>query len=486
MKRSELTDYEWYRGNLSWMLRPHGQTKVHEFILNCMLTPDVVSPVVINAHRRLGKSFLNVLMAVEDCLRAPGTFAKYICGEKEQVREIVYPLLAQVLVTCPEELAPKVRGVTYTFRNPMWGDKGGYSELKLVGANYKKGDMGRGQACDRAYLDEVRDFKSLRYFVESVLSYQFVGRRAPRLVMTSTLPNTMDHDFTRPADGYVPLAMSQKRYLRIRASENPDYTARDKSLVLSLCPGGEKDASYLREAECELVGDPSMLITPEYVEGREEMFVTHYERPQYFIPMVCMDTAFDPDSTAILFGYLDWVPQLFVFESEVVERRMTTKQIAAAIKEGVRSLGYDKTHYRPKYVADLDPRGIEDLRKDHGLCFIQPSKQNKAAALASFRFRLKDRQIRVLRVCRNLDYQLQNGIWNERQTDYHWSESMGHWDAGQAAIYMCRAASWTFNPNPSLRVQKTGYDRGVSDSWRTAMEKSLYRASPHEHRRLLP
>ena len=54
----------WYKGDLTWMLRPHGQTKIHDFIISCALEEDTVDPIVVNAHRRLGKSFLNVLMAV--------------------------------------------------------------------------------------------------------------------------------------------------------------------------------------------------------------------------------------------------------------------------------------------------------------------------------------------------------------------------------------------------------------------------------------
>ena len=221
ISRNKYTDYEWGRGNLSWLLRPHGQTSIRDFILEQWQGDPSAEPIVVNAHRRLGKSFLNVLMAVEICLRWPGMFVQYVCGEKTQVWEIVEPLLFQVLETCPPEVYPKSRGFTFRFRNPAWERTGAISRLKLVGANYKNGDMGRGSACDAAFLDEVRDFKKLQYFIQAVLAHQFQGRKRPLLVITSTVPWTIDHDFSRPITGYIPRAIQNGRYVVVPGSKNP-------------------------------------------------------------------------------------------------------------------------------------------------------------------------------------------------------------------------------------------------------------------------
>jgi len=471
----------WYKGDLTWMLRPNGQTKIHDFIVSCALEEDTVDPIVVNAHRRLGKSFLNVLMAVEDAIRDPGQQIKYICGEKEQVRDIFEPLYQQIIASCPDDLMPKRRGFTFRFFNPRWKCKG-ESTIKLVGANYKMGDMGRGTACDKAYLDEVRDFKNLQYFVQSVLSHQFVGRKSPRLVMTSTVPWSMDHDFTRPFEGYIPQAISRNRYICIPGSENPDFTERDKKIVLSTLPSaGEKTTSYRREVGCELIGDSSRLIIPEYQEIRDSIVLNEYVRPSHFIPHVVLDSGFDPDQTAILFGYVDYMAQLLIFEAAVVEKRMTSRDIATAVKSMEINLGYDKNYYQIRRLADLREKETEDLRRDFNLPFQPVLRFNSDAALIAFRSKIADRQIRlIMPACRDLDYQLQFGYWNEKGSDFQRSESLGHWDAGKAAVYMTRMACWRHNPYPAAHdrdfQQRFGLRQKVfTGGWATTLGKIFHR-----------
>jgi hypothetical protein len=442
-------------------------------------------PVVINAHRRIGKSYLNVLMGTEICLQRPGMFVQYVCGEKEQVREIVEPLLFQVLETCPGEIQPKSRGYKYIFRNPLWERENAVSYFKLVGANYKNGDMGRGSACDAAFLDEVRDFKKLQYFVQSVLTHQFQGRQNPLLVMTSTVPWSMDHDFTRPVSGYIPQAMEKNRYIVVPGSKNPDYTARDKAIVLSTLPGGEQDPSYRREAECELLGDVGRLITREYQEHRDTLAVGSYQRPQLFIPIICLDSGF-VDHTAVVFGYVDFHPQILVFEAEIFRKHMTTRDIAEGVRGMVKRLGYDKMPLRPQFLADIEERGLADLRRDHQLGFRAVTKHNAESALSAFRSRLQALQVRVIVPgCPQLDYQLLHGIHKvtadgARSKDFERTETMGHWDCGSAAVYANRMAPWRFNPYPpghksSLPLLDRQVTVGSSSSWGDVLGKALGR-----------
>jgi hypothetical protein len=486
ISRNKYTDYEWYQGNLGWLLRPNGQTWIRNFILERWRGEASADPLVVNAHRRLGKSFLNVLMAVEICIRWPGMFVQYTCGEKEQVREIVEPLFFQILETCPPDLYPKSRGFTFRFQNPAWERKGAVSRFKLVGANYKNGDMGRGSACDAAFLDEVRDFKKLQYFVQAVLTHQFQGRSKPLLVITSTVPWTIDHDFSRPITGYIPQAISRGRYIVVPGSKNPDFTERDKKIVLSTIPGGEKDPAYQREVECELIGDVGRLITPEYQGARERLAVGSYKRPEVFIPLVCLDSGF-VDHTAVLFGYIDWLPQILVFEAEIFRKHMTTKEIAEAVKAMLKRLGYDKSpFYRPNFLADIEPRGLQDLRRDFGLGFKPVTKFNAESALTAFRSRIQSGQIRVVVPgCPQLDYQLLHGIHKltadgAKSKDFERSETMGHWDCGSAAVYLNRMAPWQFNPYPKnhkshLSLLSAGTKVEPDGSWGGVLNKALGR-----------
>ena len=449
--RSELTDYEWYHGDLSWQLRRHGQTRIYKFIHAWKYEGAEVKPIVVNAHRRLGKSYLNALMAIDAAKATPNYIVKLICGEKEQVRDVYEPLIYQILETCPPDLYPKVRGTRLYFENPAWPTKG-RSLLQLCGANYKKGDMARGTACDRAFLDEVRDFKELEYFVTAVLSHQFQGRPDPCLVITSTPPWTMDHPFTRPETGYIPRSMVDGRYICVPGSENPDFTERDKRIVLGMIPGGEKDPAYQREVECKLISDVGRLIIPEYQTAHEEVAVEEIVRPDFFLPYVVIDSGFDPDYTAIIFGYPDFLSQHLVVEAEVVEKRMATRRIADATRAMMEKLEYDKQWYKPILLADMDERGVTDLRREYKLSFLPVEKYDSKSGVATFRSRIGDRAFRLVKPgCPQLHYQLLHGIWDdaEKHKDFARSETLGHCDALKAAIYFNRMANFRFNPYPA-------------------------------------
>src|SRR5207249_2295362 len=108
----------WRQGRLAHLLRPHGQRRAYEFIRTWNETrPDDMGPLVLNCHRRMGKSFLLVLVAIERCLRASNQVVRYGSPTFVQTAEIVEPLIRQVLETCPKELRPEKKGHNWLFRN---------------------------------------------------------------------------------------------------------------------------------------------------------------------------------------------------------------------------------------------------------------------------------------------------------------------------------------------------------------------------------
>jgi len=98
----DLTEILWRRGDLSHLLRPHGQHRAYGFIHRFTETrPHDMGPVVINCDRRMGKSFLLVALAIERCLRLPRQVVRYGSPTFVQTDEIVQPLIRQILDSCP-------------------------------------------------------------------------------------------------------------------------------------------------------------------------------------------------------------------------------------------------------------------------------------------------------------------------------------------------------------------------------------------------
>ncbi|MDD1713543.1 MAG: hypothetical protein LUQ69_10300 [Methanoregulaceae archaeon] len=357
------------------------------------------------------------------------------------------PLLYQILTTCPHRLLPRRSGYEWTFRNPAWGDPTAYSTFRIAGVNWRRGDRLRGTWADAIFLDEVREIEDLRYIVEDVLIPQFVGRDDPLLLMDTTPPKTMDHPWVQY---FLPRAIAEGRYIEIPGSKNPDFSERDKELVLQAIGGDPNSTAYQREIECRLITDPEDLICPEFVQRKSTIVVSDYKRPEYFVPYVCMDSGFDPDHTAILFGHVNWHTQILHIEAEIFRRRMTLADINKAVRGTEARLWGKKPYHKARRIADIEKRGLADLARTFKLWFRPADKWHHEAGLAGLRTNLMLGKIRISTSCKSLIHQLEYGIWNKNRTDYERTDEGGHWDAGQALIYLNKMVRWKENPNPEF------------------------------------
>ena len=390
------------------------------------------------------------------CIRTPGLRCVYGAPTYAQVREIVEPLLSQLLLSCPANLQPKSRGYSFRFRNPRWGSKE-FSTLALVGVDVKRGDNLRGLHADEVWLDEVRDVRALRYIVEDVIVPQFIGRDNPVLGMVTTPPRTNDHEWVQY---FRPKALGEGRYLEIPGSKNPDFTEADKQLILRAIGGDEDSIGYRREVECECISDPEDLIVPEFTMEKEHI-VRHvlrkertyyeadtgerYKLPRQYFPYVVMDTGYDPDFTAILFIYADFHRAKLVVVDEVFKRRMTLKEIASDVRKGVHKWFRASVH-QTRYLADMEKRAVVDLRTEYKLPFRAVKKHDADAGLARARTAIRVHKVEILSTCVRLIDQLENGIWNENKTDFERTDANGHWDAGKALVYAVRMTNLHENP----------------------------------------
>lgn len=431
------------------MLRRHGQRRIHDFIRQKTAEGCSAEPIIVNAHRRLGKSFLPVLLGIETCLKKPHQHVIFGAPTYDQVRQIVVPLLDQVLSTAPDDLRPKSRGYQWTFKNPWFWEEQGHSTFSIVGVNWRRGDRLRGTFADRIFLDEVRDVEELRYIYEEVLLPQFVGREEPLLVMMTTPPRNLDHDW---ATHFLPQSISSGRYICVRGSENADFEERDRKMILKALGGDETSTAWQREVECQLVADRKDLITPEFLDHESEIVCETYDRPKWLVPYTCMDTGYDPDYTGIVFGYVDFLRGYLVVEDEHFEKRMTLGDINKVVRSKEVALWGKSPYHDIRRVADLDERGLADLLRGFKLFFRPVEKYNAEAALGKFRTRLQNSQVRILSRCKNCIYQLKYGIWNKNETDFERSEQIGHWDCGKALVYLNRMVNWRENPIPAAAV----------------------------------
>lgn len=469
----------WYEGDLSADLRPNGQLWLYNFVRNTVADNPGPDPFVLETHRRLGKSNFALRIACERAIKRPGQRIIYAAPTKEQALPIVRPNLAVVCQKCPPELKPRPFKFSYEFRNPRWPHGSESSVIEVYGVNSNV-DAARGGHCDMAVIDEAGFIRRLEYFMSDVLSWQFLNRPDPLCIMISTPPRTMDHPFITT---YVPRARAKGRYMGIPASRNPDFTHLDEQYVLQIV-GSKHSIAWRREAEIEHITDPDAMIVPEWSYMREHS-VMDWQRPDAFYPLVSMDLGWS-DYTHVLFAYVDFTAQKLIIEDEYWTHYESEGPIVDAIRAKEHTLWFSLPTnrltqsngnidpvsqnlapnlplvHKVRRIADADPLVLRSFYSTHRMSFEPAIRHDKDATLSALRHLILSDKLRVHPRCVQLIYQLDNGIWNERRTDYERSEVLGHCDGISALAYLNRQAPWKKNPFPPKPINLKTQHRNIA------------------------
>jgi len=434
----------WLESSLDYLLRPNSQLQIYNFTKEWKQeNPDRVGPLVWNCHRRIGKSYLLVAMCIERCLRYPNQEVRFGAPTATHAKQIVAPLIKMILQDCPDELYPHKSRNQWHFKNPAWGKRRAESIFYLVSCKDEADDQ-RGMGSDMVVLDECGFIPNLDYVVDSVFIHHFSGREDPLFILSSTPPKTVDHPWVMK---YLAAAKRENRYIKLSTEENPDFTDRDKELLLAVL-GSEKMTPWKREALCMCISDEESLIIPEFTKTKADVVFTHYERPEYFFPHICIDLGC-VDFTAVLFGYVDFKKQQLIIEDEYVEHYKSLGEIAKAIKEKEEQL-YGKCIYPVRRFGDNDTLDLTTLRIDYGLPISAADKYGREPAIAELRTAFSEGKVKINSRCEHLIFQLENGLRDEKGKWVR-TGTCGHCDAIAALVYLNRMINWHANPYPLHR-----------------------------------
>ncbi len=444
----------WQSGYLKYKMRRHGQRRIYDFVKEWKArNPKDIGPIVVNSHRRLGKSYMADVFCLERCAAMPGMETRVIAPTDEDCERIHKKQIDKILNDLPEGVTVKPSGRTYVVRNAAWGNPKLYSTLTLEGSEHKKGNRQRGLASDIVVLDEFRDMEDPEALIEEIIAYHFVGRKNPLLLIISTPPSTMAHPMVKR---YIPEAQDAKAYVCIKATENPDFTEDDRRMVLKVCRDGENGIAWRREALCELIPDPTGLIVPEFVElehlgAYQEIVVPTYPRPQFYYPRVCVDTGYD-DYNGAIYYYIDFLKQLMVIEGELWVHRQTTKSLKEMLVAKAKEVFPNPPH-SILFEGDLPKQQQADMAEMLQFMVLPVDKTEKAVQIAAFRDTVRRKKLRIVGPrCPICIYQLRNATYStSNPKDFVRNEDddeLGHCDMLAAMIYGHRKAMWGANPYP--------------------------------------
>lgn len=443
--RKEAVKKLWHIGHLQWKLHDV-QKKMAKayFDQNTEIT-------VIACSRRLGKSYLLCLLAIEQCLKYPNSIVKYVCPKKNMVKTILQPIIKDITKDCPAELKPeyKINEYMYVFPNG--------SQIQMAGTDNGHHETLRGGRSELWIVDEAGFCDELSYVVKTILA-PTADTTGGRGILASTPSKTSDHDFI--VDFLLP-TLDKNQLIKYTIYDNPLITKEKLATIINRYPLKEKDPEFRREYLCEVINNSDLAIVPEFTKELEEKVVKEWERPPFYDSYVSMDIG-GKDLTVVLFGYYDFLNAKLVIEDELVFGKSIENKSVPEFRIDHFAQAVDKKEkqlwshplsgeFKPPYLRVSDNNNViflSDLAYKYNLVFTPTRKDNKEAVLNTMRVMIADERIIINPRCKTLIRHLRNGTWAKNKKDFSRSVENGHWDGVAALMYMVRNIQEAKNPYP--------------------------------------
>lgn len=434
-----LKDALWRKGHLSWLLDVN-QKSLYDLFYN---TDHRVQTWLL--ARRSGKSYGLCVLAIETCLRKPGSIVKFLAPTRVQVNLIIRPLMRKVLESCPDDIKPEYKSKDNIFYFPNG------SELQLSGTDGGSAERLRGGDSDLAIVDEAGSCTDLRYCVRDILLPTTLVTKG-KILLASTPPEDTEHDF----NGFIEEAEARGSIIVKTIDDNPRIDQHEKEKLIQEL-GGINSESTQRELYCKLIKSKNNSVIPEFTDEKAQELVKEMEMPPFFHPYVGMDIGYK-DLTVILFAYYDFRNDLVVVQDEIVTNgaEMYLATLGNMILNKEKELWTNKMSgefIKPKKrVSDHNLVAINEIKKatNYQLHFELASKENKHASINFLRTAVNGNKVIVDPKCKTLIRHLKNAKWASMTSKDTFSRCPqgSHYDAVDALAYLIRSIDFKLNPYP--------------------------------------
>jgi phage terminase large subunit len=447
-KEISVTDAKyklWEAGELSWKL-----TDVQKIIKNGILE-DTTKINVVLCSRRLGKSYLMCILALEQCLKHSGSIVKFVFPKQKDGKRNIFPLMKNILEDCPKEIYPRflIAEKAIQFHNG--------SEIQFSGCDNGNIDGIRGGFSHLNIVDEASYCDDLVYAIRSVLS-PTTKTTGGRTVLVSTPCLDPNHEFIQ---SFVLPYEAEKRIKKFTLYDNPNFTPEIIEEILSDFPAREKDPMFQAEYLCQITRDQDKAILPSFSPQIEEVIITDkFTRPVFYDAYVGMDIG-SVDLTAVIFGYYDYLNATLVIEDELIfSKDVNTKTVSEEIKNKESELWINPIDHSPipPYMRIADNSNLimlTDMQRDHGLTFLPTRKDNREAAINSLDVAISQEKVIIHPRCEHTIYHMKFAEWNKTRTIFKQLKDSpsgkikgGHADCLAALIYLHRNIIKSKNPYP--------------------------------------
>lgn len=424
---TQMIHERWHSGRLYWKLH-RGQRPIYKILRNM----DTRKRVVL-CSRRFGKSFLGVVMALEDCLSPPYDEPVRIIGpEVKQTVDIIEPILNKISIDAPEGLIKRIKS------EYRW--QVGKSLLILGGFDSKNIERHRGQPSKSIYVEEAGSSNPVdyEYGMKEVLLPQLLHSEGPMTFLTTPPDDTL-HPFVTDT---ITEAKINKAYFKQTIYDNPLLTEEQIDRAIS-DSGGIDSAAFRREYLCEIFRDESLVIIPQF---DKHYHVCPLKAPEHATWILGGDFGGVRDKTAFVLAYWDFErAKMCVVGERVYDPGTPTSKII----DGVREL--EKLHElksEPLRYIDMPGQVQVDINEAHQFYAAMPIKDDFDAAINQLALAFGQNKILVDPSCDFLIASLESGRFNKNRTDFMRSDALGHCDGIAALMYTWRMIDKSTNPFP--------------------------------------
>lgn len=437
-EHKEAVSRRWMEGDLTFKLHPV-QELIHKTVRSLpLVTPDgdPIRDAVLLCARRFGKSYLNCVMALEDCLKNPGSTVRIVGPEKDQTVDIVEYNMEKIIADAPERLVRQIRS------RARW--RVGRSQIVIGGFDKKNVKRNLGKEALNIYTEEAGACNSdeYEYAMREILSPQVLHTKG-RITHATTPPELPDHKFVTHT---MPKAQKVGTYFKFTIYDNPRLDEYQLKQAIADSDGIDTDA-FKRNYLCEIIKNPVQMVVPEF---DRKVHVKELVLPPHKFWQSCMDVGGVQDKTVTLLYYYDFLrAKLCIVDEREHESGTDTIKIVESAREMEAEHIHekDKFHSTPDRIADAPGQLQIDLHALHKFTVRPPAKDDFDAGINMLQVAFRQNKIEIHPRCKFLALSLDNGRLNKKRTDFERTPTLGHCDAIAALIYAYRMVNKE-NPYP--------------------------------------
>lgn len=382
---------------------------------------------LVFSSRQLGKTWLGLSLAIEFCIKNPGSRVLFYAPTKDKLRDIVNDTISPLQQWAPEGLIKRLKS------QDRWII--GQSELRLCVLERAHVDRNRGINCKGLLVIEEGCFVSsedFKYAWESVIDPQRL-RYKPKVLINTTPSEDEEHYIH---DILLPRLEELEAVSRYTIYDNPFLSPEDIEKIKARVT----EETWKREYLAEIFRSKDTVAVPEYNDTSHS---AEFEAPKYANWLTAIDFggSLDPHSIQVCFWdyqkakfcvYKDFLMPINTSIEEIVNKALEMEKIITGGK-----------HFRVVDCPGQVSVELSKLKFDH----MRPEKPPGSfdANLQATRVAFKNDEILIHKRCNSTRNHLKNGKLNKQRSDFR--RTTHHCDNIAALMYGFKYKQ-THNPFP--------------------------------------